>query len=144
MNTQNVKIAAPESSERWNEEDQCVSETLEPWERPGVKHPDAVRLMEKQFEYMDDLKDLFACYSTTEEGLEQALYEIFMRMTEQAAYWGADYKQLDKPKVDYEMVKYWVRAMRFAHEHFGKIGERAWEHARYRFAISLAIEYSYN
>ncbi|MGK2679549.1 dehydrogenase [Serratia marcescens] len=140
----NVKTAAAESAERCEKAKWCESETPEPWEKPGVQYPAAVRALEMEFMYLGDLDDLYAQSSTSPDELEQALYVIFGRMTELVQSCGADYKQPDKPRVSYEMAKYWIRGQRVAQRCFGEIGQRAWEHARYRLAQEMAVEYSYN
>ncbi|MEL5525195.1 dehydrogenase [Serratia ureilytica] len=142
MKTNNVKTAAAESAERCA--GFCEPDTSEPWEKPGVQYPAAVRAMEMEFRYLDDLNDLYAQSSTSPDELEQALYEIFRRMTERVQGCGADYKLPDKPRVAYEMIQYWVRGQRVAQRCFGEIGQRSWEHARYRLALEMAVEYSYN
>lgn len=148
MNTQNVNInvntATKEHSGRYETAGLCEPETPEPWEKPGVQYPAAVRALEMEFIYLDDLNDLYAQSSTSPDELEQALYVIFGRMTELVQSCGADYKQPDKPRVSYEMAKYWIRGQRVAQQCFGEIGQRAWEHARYRLAFELTVEYSYN
>ncbi len=143
MNTQNVNTATKEHSERYETAGLCEPETPEPREKPGVQYPAAVRAMEMEFLYLDDLDDLYA-QSTSPDEQEQALYEIFRRMTERLQSCGADYKQPDKPRVAYEMAKYWIRGQRVAQPCLGKIGQRAWEHARYRLVFEMAVEYSYN
>ncbi|EOT1929451.1 dehydrogenase [Serratia marcescens] len=146
MNTNNVnvKTAAAESAEICEKAGMCEPEAPEPWEKPGVQYPAAVRALEMEFCYLDDLNDLYAQSSTSPDELEQALYVIFGRMTELVQSCGADYKQPDKPRVAYEMIQYWVRGQRVAQRDFGEIGQRAWEHARYRLAQEMAMEYSYN
>lgn len=148
MNTQNVnfnvKTATKEHSGRCEKAGLCEPDTPEPWEKPGVQYPAAVRAMEMEFIYLDDLNDLYAQRSTSPDELEMALYAIFSRMTELVQSCGADYKQSDKPMISYEMAKYWIRGQRVAQRCFGEIGQRAWEHARYRLALEMAVEYSYN
>ncbi|MDF9722822.1 hypothetical protein P4S07_024010 [Serratia marcescens] len=77
MNTQNVNInvntATKEHSERYETAGLCESDTPEPWEKPGVQYPVAVRAMEMEFIYLDDLDDLYAQSSTSPDELEQAL-----------------------------------------------------------------------
>lgn len=142
MKTNNVKSAAAESAER------CAGffepDTPEPWENPSVQYSAAVRAMGMEFNYLDDLNDLYAQSSTSPDELELALYEIFRRMTELVQSCGADYKQPDKPRIAYEMTQYWIRGQRVAQCCFGEIGQRAWEHAHYRLALEMAVEYSYN
>ncbi|MGO4747024.1 dehydrogenase [Serratia quinivorans] len=132
MNTQNVnvKTAAQEPSERWGKTPVLMF---------SGKYPDADRVMSRQLEFMDELHGA----SVSPDELEQALYEIFKTMTDRVAFDGVAYFNPDKPKIVYEVAKYWVKAQRLAGEYFGTIGNAAWEHARYRLAITLAIDNSY-
>ncbi len=155
MNTQNVnvKTATKERSERYEEkiiselnvlQQQASQNTdLMPWEMPNVKNPAIVHSLFMEMTYLDDLNELYATESTSGDELEAALYEIFRRMTELAAGGTVVYSRDAKPKVDYEIIQYWVKAQRCTREWFGVVGEKAMEHARYRLAITLAIDNSY-
>jgi hypothetical protein len=139
MNTQNVnvKTATQEHSERYEERQ------LEPWEKEGVRNPLAVRALLMEFTYLEDMSEAYAENILHDDDLEEALYEIFRRMTELAAGCSVVYSKDEKPKVDYEIIQYWVKAQRYTREWFGVIGERAFEHARYRLDLTLRVENSY-
>ncbi|CAI2536809.1 Uncharacterised protein [Serratia ficaria] len=108
-----------------------------------MRHPLAIRALLMEFTYLEDMKESYAENCLSDDELEEALYEIFRRMTELATGCSVIYTKGEMPKVDYEIIKYWVRARRCTRAWFGKIGEKAWEHAQYRLALTLRVENSY-
>jgi hypothetical protein len=145
MNTQNVnvKTATQEHSERYGEVNLCPVDDIEPWEKPGVKHPEAIRALVMELVYLEDMNESYAENIMADDALEEALYEIFRRMGEWAAGGSVVYSNDEKPKLDYEIIQYWVKAQQCSREWFGAIGERAVEHARYRLDLTLRVENSY-
>jgi hypothetical protein len=139
MHTQNVnvKTATQEHSERYGEGQ------FEPWEKEGVRNPLAIRALLMEFTYLEDMNESYAENILADDALEEALYEIFRRMTELAAGCSVVYSKDEKSKVGYEIIQYWVKAQRCTREWFGVIGERAFEHARYRLDLTLRVENSY-
>ncbi|MFA1240867.1 dehydrogenase [Serratia odorifera] len=134
MNTQNVnvKTAAQEPSERYGEKN-----TSQRW---SEKYPDAERIMIRQLKIMEELHGM---YSSPDE-LAQSLYEIFNTLTDRVVFNGVDNSPSDKPKIAYAVAQYWIKAQRRAAEYFGETGVVAWEHARYRLHLQLAINHSYH
>lgn len=122
MNTQNVNTATQESSKRW-----------------AGKYSDAENIMIRQLEFMEELHGV--CLSSDE--LAQSLYEIFNTMTDRVVFNGVDNSPPDKPKIVYAVAQHWIKAQRLAGEYFGESGVAAWEHARYRLQLQLAINHSY-
>ncbi|WP_273974742.1 MULTISPECIES: dehydrogenase [Serratia] len=139
MHTQNVnvKTATKEHSERYGEGQ------LEPWEKEGVRNPLAVKALLMEFVYLESMNESYAENGLSDDELEEALYEIFRRMTELAGGCSVVYMKDEVPKVDYEIIQYWVKAQRCVRAWFGDIGERAIAHARYRLALTLRVENSY-
>lgn len=145
MNTDNVNIktAAQVHSERYGEGNPCPVNDIEPWEKVGVKNPLAVRALVMELVYLESMSESYAENILHDDDLEEALFEIFRRMTELAAGCSVVYRKDEMPKVDYEIIQYWVKAQQCTREWFGAIGERAVEHARYRLDLTLRVENSY-
>jgi hypothetical protein len=119
------------------------ADDIEPWQKEGVKHPGVVRALLIEFTYLESMNESYAENGLSDDELEEALYEIFRRITELAGGSSVVYRKDEVPKVDYEIIQYWVKAQRCTRAWFGEIGERAWEHARYRLALTLRVENSY-
>jgi hypothetical protein len=122
MNTQNVNTATQESSKRW-----------------AGKYPDAESIMIRQLEFMEELHGV----TLSSDELAQSLYEIFNTMTDRVVFNGVDNSPCDKPKIAYAVAQHWIKAQRLAGAYFGEGGVAAWEHARYRLQLQLAINHSY-
>lgn len=119
------------------------ADDIEPWEKVGVKNPLAVKALVMEFVYLESMSESYAENSLHDDDLEEALYEIFRRITELAGGSSVVYRKDEVPKVDYEIVQYWIKAQRCTREWFGDIGERAIAHAQYRLALTLRVENSY-
>lgn len=122
MNTQNVNSATKESSKRW-----------------AGKYPDAESIMIRQLALMEELHGVYL----SPDELAQSLYEIFNTMTDRVVFNGVDNSPPDKPKIAYAVAQHWITAQRLAGDYFGETGVVAWEHARYRLHLQLAINHSY-
>lgn len=122
MNTPNLNTATKESSKRW-----------------AGKYPDAESIMIRQLEFMEELHGV----TLSSDELAQSLYEIFNTMTDRVVFNGVDNTPPDKPKIVYDVTQHWIKAQRLASEYFGESGVAAWEHARYRLQLQLAINHSY-
>ncbi|EPN2807031.1 dehydrogenase [Serratia marcescens] len=122
MNTQNVNTATKESSKRW-----------------AGKYPDAENIMIRQLELMEELHGVYL----SPDELAQSLYEIFNTMTDRVVFNGVDNSPSDKPKIAYAVAQHWIKAQCLAGAYFGETGVTAWEHARYRLHLQLAINHSY-
>ncbi|WP_337048123.1 hypothetical protein [Serratia liquefaciens] len=60
------------------------ADDIEPWQKEGVKHPGAVRALLIEFTYLESMNESYAENGLSDDELEEALYEIFRRITELA------------------------------------------------------------
>lgn len=60
------------------------ADDIEPWQKEGVRNPLAVRALLMEFVYLESMNESYAENGLSDDELEEALYEIFRRMTELA------------------------------------------------------------